>query len=70
MNGVQCDNCRAFNAGIPLGWLFVEKVNGNFGGFLAITGPASETFGTFCSVKCLAEYTYVVYATEGKKEIG
>lgn len=59
--GVQCDNCRVFAPRNPAGWLYL------------IQQPAEETdvplvvralFGTpsepltFCTVKCVAEYTF------------
>jgi len=56
MNGMQCDNCRAFTATIAPSWLILQQVSSEPGLF---TRTGLEMAGTFCSVRCLAEWSYV-----------
>lgn len=69
MNGVQCDTCRKFAlTPLPEGWLLLARqgapavlsVLDMFGG-----GNGPELTGTFCSLRCLADWAYVRLAAEG-----
>lgn len=55
MNGYQCDNCRSFVKGTAAGWLVLQCLTADTGLF---GSPGSQLAGTFCSMKCLAEYAY------------
>ena len=67
MNGSRCDNCRSFQPGPAVGWLTLSRRTREPSASL-FPGPSSETVGTFCSVKCVAEYTYTLAATEETSE--
>lgn len=66
MTGNQCDTCRTFYSGIPVGWFVLDKITGSsialFGGSTA----NRETTGMFCSLKCLTEYVYVCLVVQEK----
>jgi hypothetical protein len=63
MQGSQCDTCRMFVTSFQPGWMTLNKV-------MVVENPpyapceAMQTIGTFCSVKCLTEYSYFILATE------
>lgn len=56
MNGMQCDNCRVFAAMAAPSWLIVQQVSEEAHLF---SRTAVEMVGTFCSVRCLADWSYV-----------
>lgn len=63
VNGSQCDNCRVFQPSPTIGWLTLSRRTREPSAAVLFSGPGSETAGTFCSVKCVAEYAYTLAAT-------
>ena len=62
MQGIQCDNCRTFTQDTS-NWIVVSRV----GGLTGLFGqPVNEMAGTFCTVRCLAEWAYVKAAIESE----
>jgi hypothetical protein len=58
--GNQCDNCRKFSPGHTPGWLYLIQQPDESDEppiIAALFGTPSEPL-TFCTVKCVAEYTY------------
>lgn len=67
MNGSQCDTCRKFASFPPPGgWLMLlqQEPPAPPSVFSLISGGAELT-GTFCGLRCLAEWAYAKLATEG-----
>ena len=66
MMGSQCDNCRKFAADPATGWLIVVQLRPTVSSIMSmISGSGgTEVVGTFCSPKCIAEFAYVLAATE------
>jgi hypothetical protein len=70
VNGVQCDTCRKFAPlSPPEGWLMLLQQESPARSLMsAVLGGGSggaELTGTFCGLRCLAEYAYVRLAAEG-----
>jgi hypothetical protein len=64
--GVQCETCRKFAPSTPPGWLYVVVRPSAEPGILASlwTGQRErDDPGTFCSMRCLAEWAYVQVVT-------
>jgi len=68
--GVQCDTCRRFAPGPPPGWLYLVRQPSSEPSILASLGigPREEP-GTFCSMRCVAEYA-IVEAAAGEPATG
>lgn len=71
MNGLQCDTCRKFAPGSapPAGWLMLlcqDPPSMSMISMLSGGGNGgAELTGTFCSLRCLAEWAYVRLVAEG-----
>ena len=64
MHGAQCDTCRKFDND-PSRWIYVQRRLPD-GGFSLFGQAPSETVGTFCTMRCLAEFAYVLAVSEDK----
>lgn len=62
MNGTQCDTCRKFSQDSS-DWFFVIHLRPYAGLF---TGQQQEIVGCFCTVSCLADYSYARAVSEEK----
>lgn len=56
MNGMQCDNCRAFTTMLAPSWLILQQVSDEPALF---SRSSLEITGTFCSARCLAEWSWL-----------
>jgi len=63
VNGTQCDNCRRFSPD-SADWLFLSRTRLTTG--LFTFGPQQEVIACFCSVSCLADYSYARAIAEEK----
>ena len=65
--GVQCETCRKFGPGPPPGWLFLMRQPTSerdpVAQLLAFDRPEP---GTFCSLRCVADWAYVAAMANGK----
>jgi hypothetical protein len=68
--GVQCDTCRRFAPSTPPGWLYLVRpaAEPSILSAFGIGGPKDDP-GTFCSMRCLAEYA-IVQAAAGEAATG
>ena len=60
--GVQCDTCRTFSPSTPSSWLYVVRPSEGPSIMASLGIGPREDPGTFCSVRCLAEWAYVQLA--------
>lgn len=59
MMGAQCDTCRSFAPQPSAGWFFLGRQSEP--SIMSVLGGSggAEIMGTFCSLRCVAEYAYV-----------
>jgi hypothetical protein len=64
--GQQCDNCRKFGVSHAPGWLYLIALPPEMPSPLlaALGGVQSAEPLTFCCVRCVAEYAYVMAVAE------
>lgn len=64
--GAQCDNCRTF-APMPMtGWIHLVVQQADPSGLAAIFGASQAGLvGSFCSMRCVAEYAMANALIEG-----